>query len=99
MGPAIAAILAAATAVGQQSGHQPPPPATVAAQPAALEVQLAAVRAGIARYRDFEVARREGWRKFGGDAPLVGEHWYLPVHKGGVEYRAASRSTSPGRRA
>jgi hypothetical protein len=40
--------------------------------------QVAEVRAAVERYRDFEVARREGWRKFGGDEPLMGEHWSHP---------------------
>lgn len=86
MGLGFAALVAAAAAA-QHSGHQPASPAP-SAQPAALDGQLAAVRAGIARYHDFGIARKEGWRKFGGDGPLVGEHWYLPVRKGGVDYQA-----------
>ena len=85
MGLGFAALIAAAAAA-QHSGHQPAPAAS-SARPASLGAQLAAVRSGIARYQDFEVARREGWRKFGGDGPLVGEHWYLPVQKGGVDYQ------------
>ncbi len=30
------------------------------------------------KYRDFSVAEREGWKKFGGDEPLMGEHWHHP---------------------
>lgn len=86
MGLGFAALIAAAAAA-QHSGHPPSAAPPVAALPAALDAQLAAVRAGTARYQEFEVARREGWRKFGGDGPLVGEHWYLPVEKGGVDYR------------
>lgn len=87
LGLALAGAIAAGAAA-RHTSDQPPPPAPVLAQPATLEAQLAAVRGGIARYADFEVARRKGWRKFGGDGPLVGEHWFLPVHKGGVDYQA-----------
>ena len=56
-----------------------------------LESQLATLRSAIARYSDFEVARREGWRKFGGrrggEGPLMGEHWLLPKEKGGPDYQ------------
>lgn len=41
--------------------------------------QIAEVRAAIARYGDFEVAKREGWTKFGGEEPLMGEHWSPPA--------------------
>ena len=65
--------------------------AQAAAQPAMLDGQLAALRSGIARYADFEVARREGWKKFGGmrsgEGPLMGEHWLLPKERGGVDYQ------------
>lgn len=40
--------------------------------------QLHAVAESIERYKDFAVARREGWKKFGGDEPLMGEHWHHP---------------------
>ena len=80
---AITALTAAAAA--RQDGHAlHAKPA--AAQPTALDAQLATVRAAVARYADFEVARREGWRKFGGDSPLMGEHYSLPPEKGGIDY-------------
>ena len=40
--------------------------------------QLHALGEAIAPYHDFAVAEREGWKKFGGDEPLMGEHWYHP---------------------
>lgn len=83
-----AAALAAAAAGAQHAHHPAPPTAAALAQPASVQAQLAAVRAGIKRYEDFETARREGWKKFGGDGPLVGEHWYLPVQRGGVDYHS-----------
>ena len=77
----ISALLLAAAAAPH--GHaQPPQPI-----PAAARQQIATVEAAVARYADFEVARREGWKKFGGDSPLMGEHWYLPGERGGVDYR------------
>ena len=87
----LSAAAAAVTAVAvsaQHAGHRPPsrPAAPLAAQPATLAAQLDVLRAGIARYADFDTARREGWKKFGGDGPLVGEHWYLPQRDGGPDY-------------
>lgn len=82
-----AAALAAA-AVAQHAHHPAPAASAARPQPATLEAQLAALRTGIARYADFEAARREGWKIFGGDGPLVGEHYYLPVQRGGVDYHA-----------
>ncbi|MEM6932563.1 MAG: hypothetical protein AAF526_03165 [Pseudomonadota bacterium] len=42
-----------------------------------LNSQLHVVEAAVAQYRDIDVARAEGWRSFGGAAPLMGEHWTL----------------------
>lgn len=41
-----------------------------------LRAQIAAVRAATERYRDFENAKRDGYRLFGKEGPLMGEHWY-----------------------
>ena len=42
-----------------------------------LSQQIAAVREATARYQDVEAARRDGFVLFaGGEAPLMGEHWY-----------------------
>jgi hypothetical protein len=40
--------------------------------------QIHVTAAAVERYKDFRVAEREGWKKFGGDEPLMGEHWYHP---------------------
>lgn len=54
--------------------------------------QIATVAAAIATYRDFALAKRRGWKRFGDeDAPLMGEHWYLPADKGGVDYAHGDR--------
>ena len=86
-----AAALAVA-AVAAKQPHQDHHPETVAAesQPPELGMQLAVLRAAVARYADFEVAKREGWKKFGGkgEGPLMGEHWYLPPKAGGPDYLA-----------
>lgn len=52
----------------------------------AAQAQVRTVQGTTARYADFEVAKREGWTKFGGDSPLMGEHWSLPPEKGGIDY-------------
>ena len=81
---AVIAVAASAQRVAEYPASVPPASST--GQPATLEGQLDALRAGIARYADFDTARREGWKKFGGDGPLVGEHWYLPRRNGGPDY-------------
>lgn len=58
----------------------------VATLPAGPEREVRAVRSAAARYSNFEVARRERWTKVGPDTPLMGEHWSLPEHRGGVDY-------------
>ncbi len=45
---------------------------------ALLDAQLEQVRHHTARYRDHRTAVLEGFRRFGDEAPLVGEHWYHP---------------------
>ena len=86
-----AAALVVAAATAQQSPHDHhPAPVAAGSQPPALAGQLQVMRAAVARYADFEVARREGWKKFGGkgEGPLMGEHWYLPPKAGGPDYLA-----------
>lgn len=85
--------IAAATALvaAAPDPHQHHRESSPIAQPAALATQLATLRGAIARYSDFEVARREGWKKFGGmrsgEGPLMGEHWLLPKERGGPDYQ------------
>jgi hypothetical protein len=63
----------------QAQGHDHANHTTSAASASpALEAEVEAVRRATERYRDIEVARREGYRLFGMEGPLVGEHWYLP---------------------
>ena len=45
---------------------------------AALASQIEGVRAATARFQDHRVAEQEGFRRFGNDGPLMGEHWYRP---------------------
>lgn len=57
----------------------PPPPRTPLVddyRPTTQAAQLEEVRAAVQRYRDFRVAEREGWERFGDDAPLMGFHYY-----------------------
>lgn len=79
-------MLLAAAAAAQHQHHQPVPAYAPAPQPALQAQQLAAVRAAVARYADPAVAEREGWKKFGGDGPLMGEHYSLTPDRGGVDY-------------
>ena len=75
-----AASLAGAPGLGAQ-GHDHGHHASVAASApasAGLEAEVEAVRRATERYRDIDVARREGYRLFGMEGPLMGEHWYLP---------------------
>jgi hypothetical protein len=78
------AVVAAAPDSRQHHQHR-----VHSGQPAALDGQLAILRSSIARYADFEVARKEGWKKFGGkgEGPLMGEHWFLPPRSGGPGYQ------------
>lgn len=49
------------------------------AMTAAMRAQLDELAAAVRRYGDIELARREGWKPFGGDEPLMGQHWYNPA--------------------
>ncbi|HEU0013579.1 MAG TPA: hypothetical protein VFQ45_07830 [Longimicrobium sp.] len=76
---AMMAMLAApGMGAAQEHHHHPPPAAGAQAMPAGLAVQVQAVRGATERYRDFEAARRDGYRRFGDEGPLMGEHWYHP---------------------
>lgn len=41
-----------------------------------LPAQIAAVQAAVAPYRNFEAAKRNGWKPFGGEEPLMGRHYH-----------------------
>lgn len=41
-----------------------------------LPRQLEEVRAAVEPYRDFDTARKAGWKPFGGEEPLMGRHYY-----------------------
>lgn len=73
-------MLLAAPALGAQGhgGHAHHAPAASADAGPALAAEVEAVRRATERYRDIEVARREGYRLFGTEGALMGEHWYLP---------------------
>jgi hypothetical protein len=48
------------------------------AEPPELAKQIEAVRRSTERYRDHANAVKDGYRLFGVDGPLMGEHWYKP---------------------
>ncbi len=82
---AAAVLLASAPAAplaAQHPGHGHAAPAPGAdARPApgsALAGEVEAVRAATARYRDPRAAERDGFRRFGREGALMGEHWYHP---------------------
>ncbi|HEX2443768.1 MAG TPA: hypothetical protein VHJ77_07450 [Vicinamibacterales bacterium] len=62
----------------QHQHHEPPtpPPAKTPAASPSLASQIEEVRLATARYRDHGVARDDGYRLFGSEGPLMGEHWY-----------------------
>jgi hypothetical protein len=71
-----AASLVAAALPAQGHDHAHPTSAPAAsASTASGDAEVERVRQATARYRDIDVARREGYRLFGMEGPLVGEHW------------------------
>lgn len=76
-----AALGAPAALAAQGHGHQHPAPPDASAREAhspELHAQLEAVRKATERYRDHAAAVRDGYRLFGDEGPLMGEHWYHP---------------------
>lgn len=68
---ALGALLAGSAAAHDGVGHDPN-------LPAQTKAQIHEVADAVHRYRDFSVLEREGWTRFGGDTPLMGEHWSNP---------------------
>ena len=58
-------------------GHAAHPAGREAHSPE-LRAQVEAVRAATERYRDHASAVRDGYRLFGSEGALMGEHWYHP---------------------
>ncbi len=73
----LAALLAAAPAAAHNGV-----PHDQGLTPATIN-QLHAVAEAIAPYHDVRHAEAAGWKKSGGDEPLMGEHWY---HPDGADY-------------
>lgn len=66
-----------APVLAQEHMHMMHTAATTSARDsAALRAQIEAVRAATARYRDHANAVKDGFRLFGQESPLMGEHWY-----------------------
>lgn len=72
---AFAALPMRAAAQEHAHGHHAATPST-AAESEALRAQVEAVRAATERYRDHANAVKDGFRLFGQEGPLMGEHWY-----------------------
>ena len=68
------ALLLLAAPVAAQHVHGAEPVAV----DTALARQLDAVRKATERYRDHQNAVADGYKLFGSDGPLMGEHWYRP---------------------
>lgn len=70
-------LLALSAAPGAAQGHAGhhghPAPAD-----AELDLQLGAVRRATERYLDHRAAEEDGFVRFAGEGPLMGEHWYHP---------------------
>ena len=76
------AALASVAAPGQAQEHRGHAGHDTASHSGGAEVealarQIAAVRKATVKYQEIREAQRDGFRRFaGGEAPLVGEHWY-----------------------
>lgn len=72
---ALAALPVRTAAQEHAHSHHPPAPST-AGDARELRAQVEAVRAATERYRDHANAVKDGFRLFGQEGPLMGEHWY-----------------------
>jgi hypothetical protein len=86
---AIAAALVGGASIAAQHSHSQDAREGARSHPAEMQHtspqispvaqrQVQMVERGIARYADIEVAKREGWKPFGADEPLMGQHWSPP---------------------
>ena len=73
---AVGLALAAPT-TAQHAGHENGHVHEQATHPE-LQRQLEQVRQATERYRDHAAAVADGFKQFGADGPLMGEHWYHP---------------------
>ncbi|MGH7554176.1 MAG: hypothetical protein ACREMQ_14305 [Longimicrobiales bacterium] len=72
---ALAALIVSVKPVAAQHVHEHGRPV---ANDAAVERQLDEVRRATERYRDHAAAVADGFKLFGAEGPLMGEHWYHP---------------------
>ena len=73
----VAAALLPVSALAQEHAHSDHAAAQLSAMDAReLRAQVEAVRAATERYRDHANAVKDGFRLFGQEGPLMGEHWY-----------------------
>jgi hypothetical protein len=82
-------------AMASCAASPPAPPPIDSYTPATVSEQLAEVGNAIRKYDDIAVAKREGWKPFGGDEPLMGQHWYDPngpdyVHGDAIDFTRPS---------
>jgi len=75
---ALAVVPAVAAAQHSHEHDAAPAPKAAAAGSAELRAQIQAVRSATERYRDHAAAVRDGYKLFGAEGPLIGEHWYRP---------------------
>jgi hypothetical protein len=68
------ALMALPAFAGQHQHHDPTPQSSNAST--TLARQIDEVRQATARYRNHATAREDGYRRFGSEGPLMGEHWY-----------------------
>jgi hypothetical protein len=70
------ALMALPAFATQHQHHEPPTPLAKTPASPPLASQIDEVRQATARYKDHAVAREDGYRLFGNEGALMGEHWY-----------------------
>lgn len=71
-------ILTGATARPARAQHEHPQHAATRAMSPELRTEIDAVRNATERYLDHANAVADGYRRFGAEGALMGEHWYRP---------------------